>query len=152
MASRNFTQFAYSLEKAPVTLYAVVDFNDASAPTLRQWNTPAQGGAGNYTAASATLGYKGIKTVARTAQGKYTFTLQDNYVRLLDVSVTFKAIDGVTSPKAGDFFVMTEQVVSQTAPSLVIAFTNTPNSTTLVDLGANDRVIFTFVLSNSSAQ
>lgn len=152
MASRNFTQFSYSLEKAVVSIFAVVDFNDASAPSLKQWNTLAQGGAGNYSTASATFGYKGVKSIARSAQGKYLITLTDNYTRLIDINASFKAIDGVTSPKAQDMFVMAEAVVSQTTPTITLGFTNTPNSATLVDLGANDRVFFTIILSNSSAQ
>lgn len=150
MAARNFTQFSYGLEKMPVLLYATIDFNDASAPALKSWSCPAAGGAGSY--ATTTSAYKGVTSVTRTAQGKYTIVLTDTYVRLLGMDYTFKAIDGLTSPKALTLFVMTEAVATNGTRTVVVGASNTANSTTLVDLGANDRVLFTFALSNSTAQ
>jgi hypothetical protein len=149
MASKHhYTQFSYGLERNAVTLYATVDFNASSAPTLKSWSVS---GAGTGAYATTTTGFKGITSVARTAQGKYTFTLDENFVRLLDVQYAFKAIDGVTSPLALTMFVMTEAVTSTSAPTIVIGATGSAGSATLTDLGANDRVLFTFVLSNTMA-
>lgn len=149
MANRTFTQFSYGFEKFPVTLYATVDFNASSAPVLKSWTIPGSGAAGSYATAGAT-GYKGVKSIVRTAQGKYTVTLSDPYIRIIDFQYAFKAIDGITSPLALNIFVMTEAVASAT-PTIVLGATGSAGSTSLTDLGANDRVLFTFILSNSTS-
>lgn len=146
MSQRLWTQFEYGLERKACHVYATVDFNDASAPIVKKFSVSAAGGAGSY--ATTTAAFKGFTGITRTAQGKYTLTFEDRYVRLLRVECTFVAIDGVTSPKALNFFVMSDTLT--TTKTIVLGFTNTANSATLVDLGANDRLQFEFVLSDST--
>jgi hypothetical protein len=148
MANRIYTQFRSSLEKKVVDVFATVDFADTSAPIVKKFSTPLTGGAGSY--ATTTAAIKGLVSVARTAQGKYTFTFEDRFTRLLGLKVTPIAIDATTSPKALSWFVMSDTFA--TTKTLVVGFTATPNSATLVDLGANDRLAFTFTLSDSTAQ
>lgn len=66
MASRNFNR-TQALEKEVKSLFAKITIGATGAPTL-------------------TKGV-GIASVARSAAGKYTITLDDTYVRLLHVDV-----------------------------------------------------------------
>ena len=68
MANRQF-QRCQTLEKEIKTLYAEVAIGALGAPTL-------------------TAGL-GIASVARTATGRYTVTLEDQYVRVMDCTVTY---------------------------------------------------------------
>jgi rhamnogalacturonyl hydrolase YesR len=79
MANRFFNQFRLSLEKQVVDLFAKVTIGASGAATL------ARG--------------KGIASVVRdgAVAGKYTLTLQDRYVALLDFTATFQDTDGITA-------------------------------------------------------
>lgn len=83
MASREFIQFSYQLERGVVKLYAKVSIGATGAPTLVSTTTAS----GNPS--------KGILSVARTAAGKYRITLgksdftgtfYDRYQRVLNVT------------------------------------------------------------------
>lgn len=102
MATRQFNQAVYSIAKAPVTLWCRVSVGAAGAVTLQKWQygtfqSGTQGTTVNAYAAATTgtaplgafqnyqAGAEGIFSVARTATGLWTVTLQDNYVRLLNL-------------------------------------------------------------------
>lgn len=83
MASREFIQFSYQLERGVVKLYAKVSIGATGAPTLVSTTTAS----GNPS--------KGILSVARTNAGKYRITLgksdftgsfYDRYQRVLNVT------------------------------------------------------------------
>lgn len=97
MAQRTLAMDRGALLKRMTDLYAVVSVGAAGAVTLQKWNYPVFSGGANartYTAATTTgggttypsqyqQGYEGIRSVARTAEGLWTVTLQDNYQRLV---------------------------------------------------------------------
>jgi hypothetical protein len=83
MASREFIQFSYQLERGVVKLYAKVSIGSTGAPTLVSTSTSS----GNPS--------KGIKSVTREAAGTYRITFgrsdftgdtYDKYQRILNVS------------------------------------------------------------------
>lgn len=114
MASRSFIDSNFSLVKRMVHLFCDISISEAvtPVPTLQMWNYPVLGqgtAARTYTAAvsASTLptgsgpyplqyaaGSEGVLSVARTAIGKYTLTLQDNYQRLLQVNAHASVADG----------------------------------------------------------
>jgi hypothetical protein len=146
MANRNYNQFQLTLEKSVVTLYATIDLA-AGTPVLKSWSVPATGGAGSYATTGAA--FKGIKSVTHAATGKYTITLTDNFVRLLDVGVTCTNNNGSAVPTARGAYVLSETVNSSTTPGLVIVTTDTGGIATAG--GANDRLLITLQLANSTA-
>lgn len=104
MANRTFMDANYSLVKRMVHLFGAVSVGAAGAVTLQKWNYPQLGGGGSasrtYTAAPSatavpagtgpwpaqyTAGSEGIFSVTRTGTGLWTFKLQDNYQRCLQV-------------------------------------------------------------------
>ena len=95
MANRFFSEFNYMLDKGVVTLFAAVQFNGSSTPTLVQWNPTSR----TYSAAP-TAGSRGIKSITRNGLGDYTITLQDTYQRLLVFGVTFVSSTTAAAPIA----------------------------------------------------
>ena len=100
MANRSFIDRSYSFLKGEVRLYAAISVT-GTTPALLKWNypslAPASSVARTYTAALATggraafplqqaQGAEGIFSVARTATGLWTVTLQDAYQRLVRLS------------------------------------------------------------------
>lgn len=99
-ANRQFDQYDLTIQKRKVTLWAFVTVPTGTTPILQKWNYGAfnTGSTVNtYTAAPTTggstsqftkyaQGAEGIFSVARTATGLWTLTLQDSYRRLLHVS------------------------------------------------------------------
>lgn len=104
MANRTFDQDSFQLVKRRVTLFADFTVSEAATPvpTLNKWNYPTFGtgvNARTYTAAATAAalpsgaayplqyraGAEGVLSIARTAAGKYTLTLQDRYQRVLQV-------------------------------------------------------------------
>lgn len=101
MASRTFIDKNYSFVKRMVHLFCDISISEAVTPVplLQKWNYPvfsAGPNARTYTAAATAsalptgagpyplqyaAGSEGVLSVARTAIGKYTLTLQDNYQR-----------------------------------------------------------------------
>lgn len=107
MANRTFSPDLGTLAKSWRKLFCTISVTEAvtPVPSLLKWNYPTFGGGGpnafTYTAAAvpSTLptgagpypkqyeaGTEGVLTVVRTAIGKYTLTLQDNYQRLVNVN------------------------------------------------------------------
>jgi hypothetical protein len=106
MASRTFIDSNFSLIKRMVQLFLDISVSEAvtPVPTLQKWNYPVFGTgptARTYTAApsASTLpsgpgpyplqyaaGSEGVLSIARTAVGLYTLTLQDNYQRLVGLN------------------------------------------------------------------
>lgn len=105
MANRTFDQDSFQMVKRRVTLFADFTVSEAvtPVPTLNKWNYPTFGvgvNARTYTAAATAAalptgaayplqyraGFEGILSIARTAVGKYTLKLQDNYQRLMFVA------------------------------------------------------------------
>ncbi len=102
MASRTFDQDSFQLVKRMVHLFASVSITEASppVPTLQRWVYPTFGmgvNARTYIAAVTAAGLpsgaayprqyqsgsEGVLSIARTATGLYTLTLQDKYQRLI---------------------------------------------------------------------
>ena len=98
MSNRSFIQ-TQALIKGQVELHCAVLVGAAGAITLREWNYPQMGQgttapARTYTAAPTTggstsfpsryaQGAEGVYSVARTAAGLWTVTLQDRYQRMV---------------------------------------------------------------------
>lgn len=105
MANRSFIDSNFSIVKRVVRLFATISVSGdvTPVPTVQKWNYPVLGTGPNartYTAATAAsalpsgapypqqyaAGSEGILSVVRTAIGKYTLTLQDNYQRLININ------------------------------------------------------------------
>lgn len=113
MANRTFMDRQYTLIKRKVELFAAVSVGAAGAVTLQKWNYPTFGStvapASTYTAAPTTTptgggyplqyqtGAEGIRSVTRTAAGLWTVKLQDNYVRVLQVSAQEQLAGGLSA-------------------------------------------------------
>jgi len=113
MATRSFVDKQYVLIKRQVTLYTAVSCpGGTGAVTPQKWVYPTLGAGPNartYQAAPAatalpsgvpyplqyTSGAEGIRSVARTGVGLWTFTTQDNYQRLVQVSWVQQLAGGV---------------------------------------------------------
>ena len=139
MASHNYQQFQYGLEKFPVTLYANVPIGATGAvgtldPKLNQ----------------------GIYSVVRNSAGNYTITFGvssqsqiDKYVRLMDFSVvvehsSISAVSGyqVTADAAAASGSVTIQFVAPTSSSVTTPVATDPESGAVL--------LMKFVLKNSS--
>ena len=101
MANRRFDQFRLSLEKRVVDLFLNVTFGASGAPTI------------------STLNSKGFASIARSAQGKFLITLQDNYVKLLGANVVYNA--GSSGAAAPELSVQNDGVTSGTITVLTQA-------------------------------
>ncbi len=113
MANRTFNDKQYTLIKRPVEIFAAVSVGAAGAVTLQKWNYPTLGStvspASTYTAAPTTTptgggyplqyqtGAEGVRTVTRTAAGLWTIKLQDNYVRILQVTAQGQLAGGLSA-------------------------------------------------------
>jgi len=143
MANRFFFQLDQSLEKNVVTLFAVVKFGAAGAPTLQKWDPAAR----SYSAASAT-GFKGVKTITRTGTGVFDVVLQDSYNRFLSLNYTFENASASAAP-----FVVVQtpdtNLASTTTPKCSLTFLNT--SSVATDPASGEIVILEIVLSNSTS-
>lgn len=101
MASRAFSQMLMTVQKRVVEIYAFITVPSGTTPVLQKYNYPQLGQVGGTArtltaatvATSAPLGFpqnyqsgtEGVYSVARTAVGLWTLTLQDNYQRILSV-------------------------------------------------------------------
>ncbi len=98
MANRTFQTELLHIPKRIVKLWAVVSMTDATTPVLQKRTFRAQGVVG--TSPSSTLGAAptsgigyaygngtGVRSVARTGTGLWTFTLSDPYQYLLGVQL-----------------------------------------------------------------
>lgn len=131
MANRYFTQFKWSMEKNPATLWARVTFGVSGAPTLDGINS------------------KGIKSITRASAGKYDVTFgvgqaTDIYNRLFLVRKRFLKS---TPPAAPLMYVSAEDVLHGTLQLQFLA----PNSTTPTDPASGEEVWIQFGLKTSTA-
>ncbi len=149
MANRNFNQFQWSLEKKLVNLFAnTVGGGTGVNMTLQSWND--QSGTTGALATAASGGFKGVKSVTRNGTGDFTFTFQDNYRRLLDVSGNALAVDGSTTPLAVAYWIKAvNPLASGGATVRIITYLATPG--TPVDPGTNDRWYWQFCWGDSAA-
>lgn len=103
MANRLYNQFRYNLEHVVVSLFLHATIGASGAVTL----DAAQS--------------RGIKSIVHGGNGTYTINLQDNYNRLLNVSVTHVSSAALAAP---DVRVYDDSVVNSTAPSLTLVFSS----------------------------
>lgn len=143
MANRQFQQFEGALAKGVVTLYGRVSVAGSGAVTFQAWNPATRA----YATAGSS-GYGGIKSVARTATGAWTVTLQDSYQRLLGASFICSNSTGAATVVA--MAVDSDcNVNSNTAPTVFLVFSSA--TATAADPASGDKIDLTLVLQNSSA-
>ena len=111
--NRRYVQFWYSLEAKVVTLFAKATIGASGVATL------------------VTDRSKGVASIARTAAGKYTITLQDRYVDLFDIHCTI--LDAAGVPAAPTMVVRTQDVVGN--KTIAVEFLNYSGAATEVDSG-----------------
>ena len=145
MASRMYTQFSYSLEKYPVTIWAVVSFGTTGAPTLNSWNSSQFLPASAALATAGATGYRGVRSVARSSQGTFLFTFQDAYVRLLGADVLFYVSAG--NPAAPGLSCSINAITTVATPTLTV---RTLQTVTPTDPASGEIGYFTFTFSNAS--
>lgn len=97
MSSRLF-QFRYSYERDLTDIEAKITIGATGAPTLTN--------------------AKGIVSMTRNSAGNYTILLKDAYYLLMKVDADF--VSGSSAPAAPLVNVVSEQVNSNSAPSLII--------------------------------
>lgn len=168
MADRSFIDVSYSFIKGEVRLYAAVTVS-GTTPTLVKWNypglAPASSVARTYTAALATggggafplaqaQGAEGVFSVARTATGLWTVTLQNAYQRLLRVSGHQSIAGGagniVNVAENTTITNMNSTALGSVAQS-VIGVALLSATATLADPTSGSRINLVFTLQNSTA-
>ena len=162
MAQRDFKPYFWSILNG-LTLIRARVLMSGTTPVLQKWVYPApnSGTIGAYASApttggggggfGSTAGAEGVKTVARTAQGLWTMTFQDNYQRLLDVGV-FQSMAGGTGANQIMHVAENTTISSMTAAggSVVgVALLGAANSAQ--DPADTTGITLTFVFQNSSA-
>lgn len=131
MANRWFTQFALTLEKQVVNLYAHVTFGSSGAPTLDAKNS------------------KGVKSIVRNSAGDYTVTLSDGYYKLLGVNHVFDASGNSGTAPASPLMYVKSKSIAQTAATVEVVFTVAAGTAT--DPASGEGVYLNFILGNSTA-
>ena len=145
MAGRHYNQFRFGLEKMPVDIRATFYGAGNGANIVFKSFNPA-----GTIGAIATGGFRGIKSVARTGDGDYTITFQDNYQRFLGMTACVTSLDNSTAPVANAFYIVT--VDPAAAGGATIKFrTYLGTIGSLVAPAANDRWDINVVWSNSGA-
>lgn len=134
MANRYFSQFSWSLEKNPVTLWAKVAIGASGAPTLDAVNS------------------KGIKSITRTGAGTYDVVFgvgaaTDIYNRIFTAHATFVVAGGV--PAAPVMAISADAVATTGTVTLVFSDVETPAAT---DPASGETMLLEFKLKNSTAQ
>jgi hypothetical protein len=116
VANRSFIDSNFSLVKRMVHLFGCVSAAEgATTVILKKWNYPTLGAgtlARTYSAAATAsalpsgaapyplqyaAGSEGIRSVTRTATGKWTVTLQDNYQRMVGLNFYEANAGGVST-------------------------------------------------------
>lgn len=153
MADRQFQQFSYTIEKAPVTLWIPVAFNATGAPTLLQWNP-----ASRIYAAAPTVGSRhGANSITRNSVGNYTVVLHDAYQRVLEVDVSLitsanpvagsVAIRAASNPNAANAVTATGMdTTSRQVTFVLFSAAGTPADPAATELG-----LIKLTLQNSAA-
>lgn len=126
MANRRFYQLRLSYERDIVDIYVKVAIGAAGAPTI--------------------LNAKGVVTVIRNSAGNYTLNLRDNFNVLLDVDSKF--ISGASAPAAQNVNIVSETVISTTAPALIIQARNSAGVAT--DPASGEIMIVRITARNAS--
>lgn len=163
MANRAFIDRSYSLAKGEVRLYCAVNVGAAGAVTLQEWNYPQMGQgttapARTYTAAPTTggsaafptayaQGAEGVFSVARTAAGLWTVTLQDSYQRLLFLSGHASLAGGLSALDCVAENTTITNMASGTPPRSVIGVALLLNSVA-TDPAADTRINLFFTMQN----
>lgn len=163
MANRTLNRDRGAILKGLVDLYAVVDVGAAGAVTLQQWNYPSLGQlstvANTYSAAPTTgggtswpkryeQGEAGIYSVARTGAGLWTVTLQDSYLRLLELT-GFATLAGGTSAIVSVAQNSTITDLDATGGS-VIGVALLSATATALDPADGERLVLKFTLQHAS--
>jgi len=154
MANRFYNQFRLALEKQIVDIYATVFIGTTGGCTLESWGSVGPGTPTAY--ASATNGFKGVKSVTHNSAGNYTFVFNDNYQRLLGAHVVFVSPSG-TAVAAPNFYVSgtTAQSASvtniQSTSGATVTIQTFNSASVAADPAAGERGLFTFTFGNSSA-
>ena len=146
MANRTFNQFQGTLQKGVVTLYAKLVSNGAD-PTvalgdLKVVTSEVINPSTSPVTINPSSGFVGA-TLSPTG-GQYTISLQDPYVRLLNVAIT-EVVQTSGTPVGYGAVVITDSVNSQTAPSLVIQFD--PSNVS----ADTNTILLSVTLANSTA-
>lgn len=137
MANRLFTQFRWSMEKNPATIWANVAIGATGAPTLSAVNS------------------KGVRSITRTSAGLYVITLgvsgananTDIYNGLFMVSHKFIVASG--TPAAPLMYVVSQAVA--TAGTVTVQFTAV-NGTSATDPASGETLLLEFALKTSTAK
>lgn len=90
----------------------------------------------------------GIASVVRNSTGRYTITLQDKYMALLQVTESRELASGAPSAVGG--FAIRSSAVDAATPTVVIEFVD--SSGVAVELASGTTLRIEFVLKNSSAR
>ena len=167
MANRSFImQDHATLIKGQVELYCAVNVGAAGAVTLQRWNyptlAPAAATARTYTAAPTTgggpafplqaaQGAEGVFSVARTAAGLWTVTLQDAYQRLVGLSFFSSLAGGLSAVVSVHENTTITNMNSGTPARSLIGVALLSATATALDPASGERINLRFTLQNSTA-
>lgn len=151
--------------KGEVRLFASFTAAEAASPTLLKWNYPQMGQTGTpyrtYTAATvgvggpafplvAASGSEGVFSVARTATGLWTITLQDAYQRLIDLHGFISVAGGAPNIVAIHENTSITAMNSGTPPRSIIGVAFLSATAALADPTVAARVNLCFTLQNNT--
>ena len=146
MSGRMYYQFRGTLEPELVTLYATVSVGAAGAVTFQKFDPVA-----NSYSAAPSGGWRGITSVARTAAGLWTITLQDSYQRCLGLSASFLVASGLpAAPQVALCTGSLNNVRSGTAATVQVQFCSSAG--VAADPASGEQITLRIDLSNSSLQ
>lgn len=165
MADRTFIDKQYSLVKRRVELYAAVLVGAAGAVSLRRWNYPTFGAGPNartYTAAPPAnalptgspyplqhqCGAEGVRSVTRTGAGLWTVQLQDNYQRVLGLSVTTDVAGGLATVIAAALNTTVTNMASVGGSTIGVALLSATG--TALDPTAGDLILLNLTLADAT--
>lgn len=166
MANRSYIDKSYSLVKGKVDLYCAVSVGAAGAVTLQKWNyptlAPAASTARTYTAAPTTgggpafplqaaQGAEGVFSVARTATGLWTITLQDAYQRMVGLAFYSSLAGGLSTVVAIQENTTITNMNSGSPARSIIGITLLSATTNPIDPASGERINLHFQLLNSTA-
>ncbi len=161
MANRTFDRSLFTIQKRVAMLWAIVGVPSGTTPVLQRWGYGTFGTGAGYTVAPTTGGGTGFPTryaqgaegafgVARTATGLWTITLQDQYKRILDMTVNMAIAGGLSNIIAvGENTTITNL---QATGGSVIGVTLLSSTATAADptAGASTLVKLTFTLQDAT--
>lgn len=133
MANAYLNQFRKSYEKEVCDIFGNVSVGTTGAPTL---NT------------SALASSKGIKSIARNSAGNYTITLQQPWVKLLNVDATITNTTGIASAPSIGILTTGTNVASVSAPTVQIVFSTGGTAT---DLASGSTILLQITVGNTTA-